>query len=44
MIANYYKEAYNERVEDGRKFEYEAQLFILKEIKKSYNIDFEEVD
>lgn len=44
MIANYYKENYNEIVENGRKFEYEAQLFILKEIKKSYNIDFEEVD
>lgn len=44
MIAEYYDGYYNESVEDKRKFELEAQLSVLKEIKKSYEIDFKEVD
>lgn len=44
MIAEYYDEYYNENVEDERTFEYEAQLSVLREIEKSYDINFEEVD
>lgn len=44
MIAEYYYEYYNENVEDKKRFEYEAQLSVLREIKKSYDIDFKEVD
>lgn len=44
MIAEYYDEYYNENIEDERQFEYEAQLFVLNEIRKSYDIDFKEVD
>ena len=44
MIAEYYDEYYNEHIENERQFEYEAQLFVLNEIRKSYDIDFKEVD
>lgn len=44
MIAEYYDEYYNGNVENERKFEYEAQLSVLQEIEKSYDINFEEVD
>lgn len=44
MIAEYYDEYYKLDVEDERKFEYDAQLYVLNAIKESYNIDFREVD
>lgn len=43
MIAEYYNNYYNEKVKDIHKFEYQAQLFVLNEIRKSYDISFEEV-
>ena len=42
MIAEYYDEHYNNSMDDHR-FEFEAQVYVLKEIAKSYDIDFMEV-
>ena len=43
MIAEYYDEHYNESV-NTKQFEFEAQLHVLNEIARSYDIDFKEVD